>query len=514
MEEKCSELEEKAARLKEENARLKAAQSGTMARLIMENSQKDEIIARLKEEVLQKNQEIAQQKAELAQQDKKLEDAIGEALKKEELSDQIQQTLDQTQANLNDTSESYALHVARIYGKSSEKRNHKSQKNKNSDSERSDASDPEAENSEKLDRKRSTSQKSTDTHKRRPSSKKAKVSLADLIRKGIVKVTVHLHTVEGEDRICSHCGTEMVPMGNVHQHFEVEVHIHAKVIDHRVEKVVCPHCKEQAKNTREPDSELNLTPVCAQGHIPLLDGSWASPNLMAAAIVLKSDHMMAVNWQTEVFREFDCGYFPATSSFNTWMIKTAHIYLAPLYKAMKRYLLEAPALHADETRLQVINESLNRRKSVSFLWQYLTPAGYEYPVVLFEYTPGRSGDYCAEFLKDFKGNVLIVDAYSGYNKVPVIKAFCWSHARRKFLEAELASRKATVKTESGKVIEAIDKIFAVERTIQEEDCAIEGVVEKRRLLIIPLFEEVDSLIEEIKGKGLSSQRLRRFCGYF
>lgn len=117
MEEKCSELEEKAARLKEENARLKAAQSGTMARLIMENSQKDEIIARLKEEVLQKNQEIAQQKAELAQQDKKLEDAIGEALKKEELSDQIQQTLDQTQANLNDTSESYALHVARIYAR-------------------------------------------------------------------------------------------------------------------------------------------------------------------------------------------------------------------------------------------------------------------------------------------------------------------------------------------------------------------------------------------------------------
>jgi transposase len=58
---------------------------------------------------------------------------------------------------------------------------------------------------------------------------------------------------------------------------------------------------------------------------------------------------------------------------------------------------------------------------------------------VFDFTLRRTRDGPQEFLKDYK-QVLLADAYGGYNGVvagnAITRAGCWSHARRKFIEAE------------------------------------------------------------------------------
>src|SRR5699024_1335228 len=57
------------------------------------------------------------------------------------------------------------------------------------------------------------------------------------------------------------------------------------------------------------------------------------------------------------------------------------------------------------------------------------------PIVLYEYQPGRSGEYPKKFLEGFHG-YLHTDGYAGYNQVPdITRCGCWAHLRRKFVEA-------------------------------------------------------------------------------
>ena len=76
----------------------------------------------------------------------------------------------------------------------------------------------------------------------------------------------------------------------------------------------------------------------------------------------------------------------------------------------------------------------SRQWSLS-LSQPLTPLEPERPPIrLFEYQPGRNGDYAVKFLEGFHG-VLIHDQFPGYNKLDkVTHAGCWAHLRRQFVE--------------------------------------------------------------------------------
>ena len=105
------------------------------------------------------------------------------------------------------------------------------------------------------------------------------------------------------------------------------------------------------------------------------------------------------------------------------------------YTPAKIKLLEENCLHADETPVQVLNEPGRKNTTQSYMWLYRTGKQSSKPVILFEYQPGRSGKYPESFLKGFQG-YLRTDAYSGYGKVMSVKrCYCWTHLRRKFVEA-------------------------------------------------------------------------------
>ena len=91
-------------------------------------------------------------------------------------------------------------------------------------------------------------------------------------------------------------------------------------------------------------------------------------------------------------------------------------------------------LMADETRVQVLKEPGRIAESQSFMRLYRTGEDGLPVILLYGYTPKRSGDNAADFLDGFQG-YLETDGYQGYNKVSGIKrCSCWEHIRRYFVD--------------------------------------------------------------------------------
>ena len=91
--------------------------------------------------------------------------------------------------------------------------------------------------------------------------------------------------------------------------------------------------------------------------------------------------------------------------------------LKPIYDALLLELCQAEILHADETPQPFLAEGKTRR---GYMWVIAHDklSGY-----VFSKT--RSGEIPKQLLSDEKG-ILVVDAYTGYNKVTQLES--WQHA--------------------------------------------------------------------------------------
>jgi transposase len=105
------------------------------------------------------------------------------------------------------------------------------------------------------------------------------------------------------------------------------------------------------------------------------------------------------------------------------------------------------------------------------------------PVVVYHYSPTRSGEHPEKHLAIYSG-LMQADAYSGYNNLyaksrkpgEIIEAACWAHGRRKFFElAEL--QKAPVAIEA---VKRIDELFAIEREINGKPPDMRKAVRQER----------------------------------
>ena len=75
-------------------------------------------------------------------------------------------------------------------------------------------------------------------------------------------------------------------------------------------------------------------------------------------------------------------------------------------------MLEGTVLHADETPVAQLDPGRGKTKR-AYLWAYRSNTlGADPPIIVFDYQPGRGGQYPQAFLKDWLGT-LMVDDYSG-----------------------------------------------------------------------------------------------------
>ena len=86
-----------------------------------------------------------------------------------------------------------------------------------------------------------------------------------------------------------------------------------------------------------------------------------------------------------------------------WVIQVAQTWLKPLYRNLKKQLLESRVIYADETVVQVLKEDGKPASSESRMWVYASDDRAGRPIRFFEYQSDHRGKHAAAFLKGFTG---------------------------------------------------------------------------------------------------------------
>ena len=128
-----------------------------------------------------------------------------------------------------------------------------------------------------------------------------------------------------------------------------------------------------------------------------------------------------------------------------WCIYCSEEYLLPIYKRMHEHLLMREVIHADEVPCKVLHEEGREATAKSYMWLYTSGNDGLPGIVLYEYQPGRGGQYPKAFLEGFKGYVHC-DGYTAYGQLEnVTLVCCLAHCRRKFFDAIPQGRRKKLK---------------------------------------------------------------------
>jgi transposase len=197
-------------------------------------------------------------------------------------------------------------------------------------------------------------------------------------------------------------------------------------------------------------------------HRPI-DRGLAGPGLLAHVLVGKYADHLPLYRQSEIYaRE---GIDLDRSTLAGW-VGGASRALEPLVDAVRRYVLDAPKIHADDIPVPVLAPG-NGKTKTGRLWTYVRddrPAGSsEAPSVWFAYSPDRKSEHPANHLATFRGR-LQADAFPGFNRLyepgGITEVACWVHVRRKFHDLYEAHQSPIAK-------EALDRIAALYRIERE-----------------------------------------------
>lgn len=286
--------------------------------------------------------------------------------------------------------------------------------------------------------------------------------------------------------------------------------IETKIIEHRLEDILCPECGQEMKVIgKEVKRRLKIIP--AQGKVledwyytyacddckkngtevpvvktpvdpPFIKGSYATAETVAYLMTQK--YVMASPLYRLEHEIKEQGVSLSRQTMSNWIITADYDYLRPVYDKLRERMLKEDILHADETELKVLKLAKQYGSNKGFMWLFRTGKYSELPTVLYRYEPSRSGDSAKEFLRGFNG-YLQTDGYSGYHKVSwATHVGCWAHARRKFIEAIEAKKGDSI---AAKGLAYCEQLFRIEDTIAE--LSIEEKFTYRQEKAVPLLNE-------------------------
>jgi len=252
------------------------------------------------------------------------------------------------------------------------------------------------------------------TYKRKKSAGKREEDLSGLPVERID------HELPESERGCPECGTVMDDIG---------VKVRQELVIVPAQVVVKEHA-EHVYGCRRCEQEGDHTPIVrADSPEPLIAGSLASPSAVALIAVQKYVNCVPLYRQEKGFA-YD-GVVLSRQTMANWLVTCARRFLTAVYSLLIAYLLREPALHADETTVQVLHEPGRKAQNKSYEWLYRTSGCSKHPVVIYEYQETRGHEHPKEFLRDFRG-YLHADGYQAYhNLLPgIIVVGCWFHARQ------------------------------------------------------------------------------------
>jgi transposase len=253
-----------------------------------------------------------------------------------------------------------------------------------------------------------------------------------------------------KEAVCPDCGGELKSLGEDIAEMLEYVPARFRVIRQVRPKLACSRCDKIVQ------AEAPSRPI-ARG--------LAGPGLLAHVLVSKYCDHLPLYRQAEIYAREGVELDRATLA--DWVGGASEI-LSPLVEALRRHVMSAEKLHADDTPVPVLAPG-NGKTKIGRLWTYVRddrPAGDTTPpAVWFAYSPDRKGEHPGRHLGEFRG-VLQADAYAGFNHLyedgRIQEAACWAHVRRKFYDLQVAHHSPVAQ----EALERIAALYAIEREIR------------------------------------------------
>jgi transposase len=292
------------------------------------------------------------------------------------------------------------------------------------------------------------------------------------------EIRVHLP----KQKACPDCGGELHKLGEDVSEVLERIPSRFAVIRHVRIKLACACC-DRIVQAAAPSRPLER---CVAG-----------PGLLAHVLVSKYGDHLPLYRQSEIYaRE---GVELDRSTLADWVGGTSRL-LEPLVEALRRHVMSASKLHADDTPVPVLAPGQGKTKT-GRLWTYVRddrPAGdVTPPAVWFAYSPDRKGEHPRAHLSQFTGT-LQADGYAGFDQIyqqgRIQEAACWAHVRRKFYDLQVA-HKSPVAAEA---LERIGALYAIEKEISGR--SPEERRENRDKRSRPLLGSLKQWLEETLGK--------------
>ena len=213
-----------------------------------------------------------------------------------------------------------------------------------------------------------------------------------------------------------------------------------------------------------------------------IDKGIPGPGLLAQIVIDKYTDHLPIHRQLQRFERE--GIKLSSSTLTDWISGTCAL-LEPLYDTLKKKVLSADYLQADETPIKVLDKDKKGTTHRGYHWVYHAP---NERLVLFDYRQGRGREGPNEILKDFKG-YLQADGYAVYedfdNKPGITLLNCMAHARRKFDEA-----KDNDLAKAEYALTEIQKIYAIERNAKTDGLSVAQRYQLRQEKSVPALHDL------------------------
>lgn len=277
-------------------------------------------------------------------------------------------------------------------------------------------------------------------------------------RKGLPKDLPHVDIVcdlSEAEKICN-CGAIREAIGE-------EVSERLQIIPQRAivqrwiqKSYVCRQCEASGDEKRP-------AVITAQAPPRMLPKSIATAGLLSFVFTSKFCDALPFYRQEKMFARIGVSLNRATMC--TWAMSIARRMIR-LRKLLWDELRSGKCIGLDETPLQVLKEPERKAQEKSFM--FVARGGDpQQPVVIYDYRRTRAAGFLRKRLRRFVGAV-ISDDFSGYGALDailnIIRAACWAHVRRKFVDAEKAAG-ATEMTQW--ILERIRRLYHIEEEIKQ-----------------------------------------------
>ena len=293
---------------------------------------------------------------------------------------------------------------------------------------------------------------------------------------------------------CPACGGTLKKLGETVSEMLEYVPASFRVIRHVRPKFACSRCDTIAQ------ANAPARPI-ARG--------LAGAGLLAHVLVAKyCDHLPLYRQSAIYARE---GVELERSTLADW-VGQCNALLRPLVQALRKHVLSATKLHADDTPVPVLSPGEGQTRT-GRLWTYVRddrPAGDATPpAVWFAYSPNRRGEHPQRHLAHFKG-VLQADAFAGFAPLylggAIQEAACWAHVRRKFYDLH----KAQASPLAAEALKQIGLLYAVEEAIRGKPPELRRAERQARAgpVLVALRAWLDATLKQLSQKSALAEAIR------